>query len=83
MSYHLCIPRHHAIRVAKLERDSLYLRASQGGPCRHLWIRAGNIADRAVKSLERGESGMVVVPHLYRIGTGWMAAARCKGWKTP
>ena len=59
------------------------MRASEGGRCRPLWIRAAAIADEAVQALRSGVSGQDAVPYLYRIGVGWMDAARCRGWKTP
>jgi hypothetical protein len=78
----ITIPRHHAIRVAELERDSLLMRAREGGPCRLLWIEAARIADGAVRALREGRD-QDLVREMYAIGTGWMRAARCRGWKTP
>lgn len=79
----ICLPREHAIRVAEIERDSLLMRAAEGGKCRPLWLRAAAIADEAVQALRAGIDGARAVPYLYRIGIGWMDAARCRGWKTP
>jgi hypothetical protein len=82
VSYLVCLPRADAVRVAELERDSLRLRASEGGPCRPLWLRAAEIADGAVRALREGRD-RELVRHLYAVGVGWMAAARCRGWRTP
>jgi hypothetical protein len=79
----VCLPREHAVRVAEIERDSLLMRAQEGGKCQGLWLQAATIADEAVKALRSGVDGNEAVPYLYRIGVGWMRAARCRGWQTP
>ena len=76
------IPRSHAVRIAELERDSLLLRAAQGGPCAARWHEAAYAAARVVDAL-RGGDDKGVVPHMYDVAKAWKRAARCSRYPVP
>ena len=76
------VSKKHALKIAKLERDSLRLRAKQGGPCAPLWRKAARSADQVVAAVARGDGKGAVAP-MYAVAEGWHRAARCKGYPTP
>lgn len=79
---YITIRQADAVAVARLERDTLLLRAAEGGACAPRWRHAARIADRIVAELAAGR-GAAAVPHMYALGRAWHAAAQCKGYPSP
>lgn len=82
MSGLVAIPRRHAIRIAKYERDSLAARATTSSACRRQWKAASNQANVVVEFLRAG-SDRAATKAALQIGPKWKKAADCEGWPTP
>lgn len=79
---YVSVSRADAVAIAKLEAQTLRMRAAQGGPCAPRWRHAARIADKIVARIAAGD-GQGAVPYMYQLGRAWHAAAVCKGYPSP
>lgn len=76
----LTIPRSIAIRLARIERDSLRARARSAPPARRgAWAQAARQADR-VLSLLHAEKDTEAAMAAIKIGPYWKSAAKLQGY---
>jgi hypothetical protein len=75
---YLRVPIKDALELARIERDSLRLRAAAGGPCAPHWERAAEAAELAVRSIEAGWP-QLAVHYLRVVARRWAIAAQCGG----
>ena len=75
------LPRAQAIKIAKLERDSLGLRAQSSARCAGPWREAQDQANRVVQNLYAGADAAAGTAAV-KVGYAWKKAADCEGWPT-
>jgi hypothetical protein len=75
------IPRSHALKIARYERDSLKARTKSSRECSRQWNAAAAQADLVVQHLARRNDRSAAIEAM-RVGPAWKKAADCEGWPT-
>jgi hypothetical protein len=77
MSNYFQLPRKQAIKIADLERTSLWKRHKLSPKeCKSRWEKAAKAADKLVEALEKNQDDQAV-NYMFKVGENWWSAAEC------
>jgi len=77
VNYYFTLPRHHAIKIADIERKSLWERQALASKnCKAKWTRAAKSADELVKMIKENRDDQAI-NYMFKLSDYWWSAAQC------